>query len=114
MTQHASLSPERWARFDLPKQILQIALELHRGSSALKSGDAPRLQPCLERALRLADLTIAVNTGRSLRRELLRLRSAVAEIYVDPAPRAADVDLALRVLLQMHPECTEHVELLGA
>jgi hypothetical protein len=30
VTLHASLSPERWARFDLGQQILQIGVEMQR------------------------------------------------------------------------------------
>lgn len=31
MTQHASLSPERWAAFSLDQQILMIGNEMNRG-----------------------------------------------------------------------------------
>jgi hypothetical protein len=30
MTQHSDLTPERWARFDLGQQILQIGVEMQQ------------------------------------------------------------------------------------
>jgi hypothetical protein len=52
MTQHASLSPERWARFDLDRQILTIPSERNRASGLLRAQDRPSLQRTDERVLR--------------------------------------------------------------
>lgn len=103
-TQHASLSPERWARFPVAQQLLMIANEMNRASKLLGPTDGDRLRNGYERVLALVDLTIQVNARRSLRRELLRWRGLVAELYVasESDPRAHGA--AFRALLQFHPE----------
>jgi len=52
MTQHASLSPERWATFSRDQQLLMIANELSRASSLRGADDLDRFRRCYERALR--------------------------------------------------------------
>jgi len=39
MTQHSSLSPERWAQFNLDQQILMIGNEMHRAKRSIELGD---------------------------------------------------------------------------
>ncbi|HEX3555356.1 MAG TPA: hypothetical protein VIA62_19195 [Thermoanaerobaculia bacterium] len=39
MTQHASLSPERWAAFSRDQQILMIGNEMNRATRLLRLGD---------------------------------------------------------------------------
>jgi len=63
VTQHASLTAERWSSFGRDQQILMIAYE---------------------RVLRLADLTVEVQGSRSLRRELLRWRELAGGVYLEP------------------------------
>jgi hypothetical protein len=63
-----------------------------------------RLRNCYERVLRLVDLTVAVNSGRSLRRELLRWRDLIGALYLAPAADPGGHAAAFRVLLQFHPE----------
>ena len=103
-SQHAGLSPERWARTPRGQQILMIANEMNRASKLLGPADRDRLLGSYERVLALTDLTIQVNEARSLRRELLRWRDLVAERYIaseaDPRAHAA----IFRILLQLHPE----------
>ena len=103
-TQHAGLSPERWARYPRGQQILMIANEMNRASKLLGAEDRERLRGSYERVLALTDLTIRVNDARSLRRELLRWRDLVAELYIaaeaDPVAHGA----MFRALLQLHPE----------
>jgi hypothetical protein len=103
-TQHSTLQPERWARFPLPQQLLMIANEMNRASKLLRPEDLGALHGCYERVLALADLTIQVNARRGLRRELLRWRDLVAELYVSPGPDPAAHAAAFRALLQFHPE----------
>lgn len=65
MTQHSSLSPERWARFDLGQQILQIGAEMQRALKYLhaeraRSGARPRRASSLhELGHRLARIGLA-------------------------------------------------------
>jgi len=79
MTQHASLTPERWGRFDLDRQILMIANEMNRGRR-LREPEA--LRRCYERVLRLTDLTAQAADRLAFRREILRWRDGIAELYL--------------------------------
>jgi hypothetical protein len=104
MTQHAGLSPARWASFPVAQQLLMIANEMNRASKLMGPRDCERLRTSYERVLALADLTIRVNPGRSLRREMLRWRDLIAALYVTPGPDPAAHGAAFRALLQLHPE----------
>ena len=84
MTQHASLTPERWAGFGRDQQILMIANEMNRAGRLFGPGDRTRLANAYERVLRLADLTAEAQPSRSLRRELLRWRELAGALYLDP------------------------------
>ncbi|HEX4954002.1 MAG TPA: hypothetical protein VF017_11485 [Thermoanaerobaculia bacterium] len=109
MSQHATLTVERWSEFTLPQQLLMIANELHRGSKLLARGDHEGLRRCYERSLALTDLTIACARHPPLLRELLRWRDLVAELYLTPqlAPQA---HLAtLRALLHFDRETAAQI-----
>jgi hypothetical protein len=109
----SSLTPEGWSRFSLGQQILQIGAEMQRGLDHLQASDMVRLRPCYERALGLVDLTVAVNKRPHLRRELLRWREAIAELYMRGSPDEDLHRLAFRVLLELHPQSQPQVALLG-
>jgi hypothetical protein len=111
VSQHASLRPERWARFDLERQILMIGNEMHRASRLLAAGDRTSRRLAYERALRLVDLTVAVQDRRALRRELLRWRDLIAMLYVDPEPRPQAHAEALRCLLRFTPGSARQIPL---
>ncbi len=51
MTQHAGLTAERWAAFDLDQQILMIANEMQRGSALLDTTRRASLRSSCERVL---------------------------------------------------------------
>jgi hypothetical protein len=103
-TQHASLSPERWGRFPLTQQLMMIANEMNRASKLQGPADAERLRNGYERILALVDLTVQANPRRALRRELLRWRGLVAELYVASRADERAHAVAFRALLQLHPE----------
>src|SRR3989442_570722 len=86
MSQHAGLSPERWAAFSLDQQVLMIANEMNRAAKLMAPADRERLRSAYERILQLADLTVQVAGRAALRRELLRWRDLVAGLYVAAAP----------------------------
>lgn len=109
MTQHATLSAERWARFGLDQQILMIANDMSRASSLLGPETRPSLRRSYERVLRLVDLTVATQRRRGLRRELLRWRDLVAALYVAPEPAAKDHAAAFRCLLQLTPAAAKQI-----
>lgn len=103
MTQHSALTPERWSRFDLDRQILMIGNEMNRTSGRLRAADLEGGRLGYERVLRLVDLTIEVNRRRSLRRELLRWRDLAAALYIATEPGLAEHEAAFRALLQLTP-----------
>lgn len=112
MTQHASLSPERWARFPRSHRLLMIANEMNRASASLSRAELSSLRLAYERVLRLADLTVEVDPHPPLRRELLRWRDLVAELYVAERPREDDHRAALRSLLQLSPATAAQIPFL--
>ena len=103
MTQHASLTPARWAEFSKDQQLLMIANEMNRAARFNGAAAAPNLRLCYERVLRLVDLTVEVNRSRSLRRELLRWRDLVSELYLAAEPAPALHRAAFRALLLLSP-----------
>ena len=104
MTQHATLSEDRWAAFRAAQQVLMIANELNRAGKLTGPGDRERRRSAYERVLNLTDLTVRVRARPAFRRELLRWRDLAASLYVaedhDPLAHAA----AMRALLLLTPE----------
>lgn len=112
MSQHASLSPERWAAFSLDQQILMIGNEMNRASRWMRPEDWSHLELCYERVLRLVDLTVEVNSRPTLRRELLRWRDIIAELYVQSEPDSSAHKAAFRTLLLFTPAAAQQIPLL--
>ena len=112
MTQHASLTAERWSRFSLDQQVLMIANEMHRATALQGTGDRASLERAYERVLRLVDLTVAVQPKRTLRRELLRWRDLVAALFISADPAPADHRDAFRALLLLRPAAARQIPLL--
>lgn len=113
MSAPSSLTRERWARLGVGQQVLHVGSEMLRGLELFALADRERLRASYERALGLVDLTVAVNAKPSLRRELLRWRDVVAENYVRHVPDLEVHRVALRVLLEMHPDSQGQVALLS-
>ena len=113
--QHGALTHERWTAFSLEQQILMIANEWHRAARFIGDpGQTPGLRACCERVFRLIDLTVEVNEGPGLRRELLRWREVVGAIYLDPVPSRESYRDAFRVLLQLNPGAARQIPHLAA
>lgn len=112
MSQHSSLSPERWSAFGLDKQILMIGNEMNRASQLMGPEDLASRQRSYERILRLVDLTVEVQQRRNLRRELLRWRDLVAALYTRPEPDPEDHRTAFRSLLLFTPVAARQIPLL--
>src|SRR3954468_7591619 len=109
MSQHSSLSSERWAQFNLDQQILMIGNEMNRAKRSIELGDRQDLSLSYERVLRLLDLTVEVQRRPTLRRELLRWRDLIAELYIRTEPSASDHDAAFRALLQFTPVAAQQI-----
>jgi hypothetical protein len=101
VSQHAGLTLERWREFDRDRQLLMIANEMHRGRRAVEPEEVRR---GYERVLRLADLTIQAAERATFRRELLRWRDGIAELYLEGRPASERHRQLLHVLLLMSPE----------
>lgn len=82
MTQHATLTQNRWSSFSTPQQILMIANEMNRAKNLFSPLDSRGLLLCYERVLLLTDLTIQSSSRRGLRKELLRWRDYAAQEYL--------------------------------
>ena len=109
MTQHAALTEERWARFDLDQQVLMIANEMQRAAALMAPADRAARQRAYERALRLLDLTVATRPRRALRRELLRWRDLLAVLYIAPEADPAGHRAAFRCLLRFTPAASRQI-----
>ena len=113
MPHHASLSLERWSSFSIDQQTLMIANEMHRAGKLVGSDDVSRRLTSYERVLSLTDLTILAQPKRSLRRELLRWRDLIAELYVAAAPDPLRPAAAFRALLRFTPEASKQIAALA-
>jgi pantothenate kinase len=109
MTQHGSLSPERWAAFSRDQQLLMIANEMNRASSLTDAANLASFRRCYERVLRLVDLTVEVNASSALRRELLRWRELAAAIFIAPGPSLAEHRELFRALLLLNPQAAKQI-----
>ena len=109
MSQHASLSPARWASFSLDQQILMIGNEMNRASRWRADEDWPSLQLSYERVLRLVDLTVGVQRRPALHRELLRWRDLIAALYIGSRPNPQEHASAFRSLLLLTPTAARQI-----
>ena len=109
MSQHAALSLERWTSFSLDQQLLMIANEMNRAGKLTGPDDRERRVHAYERVLALTDLTIAAHDRRGLRRELLRWRDLVAQLYVESESRPSAHAQAYRVLLRFSPQASRQI-----
>ena len=99
------MTAQRWSRFSVAQQLLMIANEMNRASKLLTGEEnAGRLRNSYERVLALTDLTTELNANRSLRRELLRWRGLVGQLYLEEGSNASLHGITFRALLQLHPE----------
>jgi len=109
VAQHGALSLDRWTQFTLDQQVVMIGNEMHRASKLLTPADRDRRRNAYERVLALVDLTIRANPKRGLRRELLRWRGLVAQLYIEDAGAPTAHAAALRALLQFTPVASRQI-----
>ncbi len=109
MTQHGSLTIERWSAFSLDQRILMIGNDMHRCTKLFAPEDRERLRNGYERVLRLTDLTVACRPRRALLRELLRWRDLVGALYLSAQPSRADHRAALTALLRFTPSSAAQI-----
>ena len=110
MSQHASLTAERWAGYPRDRQLLMIANEMNRSSRLFADADRERLAHAYERVLRLVDLTVRVQPSHALRRELLRWRELAGALYL--APDEQQHRALFRALLLLTPATAQQLPFL--
>lgn len=101
--QHTSLTAERWARFPFDQQVLMIGNEMNRASRFLEFSDGRSLRSCYERVLALVDLTVKTQNSLPRRRELLRWRDLVAQLFIADRSRPEAHLAAFLSLLRFTP-----------
>lgn len=109
MAQHGSLTLDRWLTFSFDQRILMIANEMHRAAKLTQPGDRERRSNAYERVLALTDLTIQAPSRPAARRELLRWRDLVAELYLQPNADTIAHGDALTCLLRFTPEASRQL-----
>ena len=79
---HPTLASGRWHTFSLAEQLGNIGSDISRALHAKEAGDSTHMQPALDRALELFDLTMTdpKHRGRRLR-EICRMREAVCDYF---------------------------------
>lgn len=112
MKQHSTLSPDRWKAFGSERQLLMIANEMNRVASSFAPEFESSRRLAYERVLALTDLTIEITERRGLRRELLRWRDLVAELYSREADPVAHASV-FRVFLLLSPAGRVQLRALG-
>jgi hypothetical protein len=109
MSQHAGLTAERWAAFSPPQRLLMIGNEMNRAGRFHTPEGLPHRRLGYERVLRLVDLTVEVDGRPTLRRELLRWRDLVAEMYLSTQPEPSRHREVFRALLLLHPDSATQI-----
>ena len=80
--QHQELAAGRWARLAFVEQMANIGSEVERALNWRSRKNAPYAQRAFERALELIDLTLAVAGSPARRKELARIREALADYVI--------------------------------
>jgi hypothetical protein len=114
VTQHSTLDAERWSRFDLDQQVLMIANEMNRVAVAIGDGRDDVRRRGYERGLKLTDLTAGGPVRPPFRREILRWRDVLAELYLKETPDPTAHRVAFRALLRLTPSASRQIPLLEA
>jgi len=114
LTQHGGLDEGRWAQFDLDQQVLMIGNEMNRGLALAHANRIQSLRLGYERVLRLVDLTVGLGIRPTLRKELLRWRGLVADLFLAEDVDPARHESVFRILLQLRPLASRQIpHLLG-
>ncbi|HYN22623.1 MAG TPA: hypothetical protein VE078_16810 [Thermoanaerobaculia bacterium] len=86
-----------------------IGNEMNRAARWTRPEDRTSLELAYERVLRLVDLTVEVHNRRTLRRELLRWRDVIAELYTRPEADPPAHAAAFRTLLLFTPVAAQQI-----
>jgi hypothetical protein len=100
---HKSMTPERWKAYSMDRQILMVASEFSRAQNLIGIASLKALRECYERAMELLDLCTYDEKWMSRRRELLRFREAMGELYLADSPSREMNLLFYKTLMEWHP-----------
>ena len=100
---HKSMTPQRWATYPMDRQILMVASEFSRVHNLIGLASIGVIRECYERAMELLDLCTYDAKWTSRRRELLRFREAMGELYLAEQPAKATNLLFYKTLMEWHP-----------
>ncbi len=84
---HKNLAQGRWQKLSLARQIGNIGAELARAKSWQEKNMSEQKNQSLKRALELIDLTLDSTQSQPCKREIARLREAVAGLFLDDESR---------------------------
>jgi hypothetical protein len=98
---HHKTLAARWHNFPRSQQILMIANELNRAKNMMKKRDQKEVINACERAFELIDLTIDTTRALLMRKELLRYRDVLAQIYISNNNDAKLMAKLIRVLASL-------------
>jgi hypothetical protein len=101
-------------QFDLDQQILMFGNEMNRGVRLARAGQSESLRRGYERVMRLVDLTAGLNIRSALRREILRWRGLVAELFLSEDVDPERHEAVFRLLLQLRPVPSRQIPLLAS
>src|SRR5690242_1840727 len=91
--QHRELAAGRWNTLSLVEQMANVGSEVERTIAWRSKGRVDVGMRAFERALELLDLTIADDKNRGRRKELVRVREALADhFYFDNEYQSSDQD----------------------
>jgi hypothetical protein len=91
--QHRELAAGRWNTLSLVEQMAHVGSEVERTIAWRNKGRDDIGMRAFERALELLDLTIADGKNRGRRKELVRVREALADhFYFDNEYQSTDQD----------------------
>ena len=78
---HQSLNLEKWSSFSKMQQVLMVANELNRAQNWISKNENNESNLAYERAFELIYLTVADQKWKSSRKEWLRLKETIGELY---------------------------------
>ncbi len=78
---HKELAAGRWFTLSLAEQMGNVGSEVSRALNWQRRGDTGYCLRAFERALELLDLTLADSRSRGRRKEIARVREALADYF---------------------------------
>ncbi|MCK4689261.1 MAG: hypothetical protein KAT41_03085 [Candidatus Marinimicrobia bacterium] len=99
-----TFSINKWMSYPKEHQILNIASELQRANSWIRRQRPDLVNLCYERVLELIDLTVEDPRWRRQRKELLRAREMLGQLYSELSKNSELNQGILRNLVLLNPE----------